>query len=50
MYPEKSLLSRIESLTSTNKKLREENSTLRRRLETALGDLREVQQRIFQTK
>lgn len=40
---EKSLLTRIEGLTASNKKLRDDNAKLRRRLELALGDLRELQ-------
>ena len=42
---EKSLLTRMEGLTAANKKLRDDNAKLRRRLELALGDLRELQQR-----
>lgn len=36
-----SLLARIDALTARNKKLQEENRRLRRRLETAHGQLRE---------
>jgi hypothetical protein len=43
---EKSLLTRIEGLTTANKKLRDDNTKLRKRLELALGDLRELQQRL----
>lgn len=39
---EKSLLTRIEALTAANKKLRDDNATLRRRLEAALGEVREL--------
>lgn len=35
-----SLLARVEALTARNKKLQEENRQLRRRLETARGQLR----------
>lgn len=36
-----SLLARIEALSARNKKLQEENRTLRRRLEAAHGELRD---------
>jgi hypothetical protein len=43
---EKSLLTRIEGLTAANKKLRDDNAKLRKQLELALGDLREMQHRL----
>lgn len=43
---ERSLRTRIEALTAANKTLRHDNSELRRRLELALGDLRQLQLRV----
>lgn len=43
---ERSLRTRIEALTAVNKTLRHDNSELRRRLELALGDLRQLQLRV----
>lgn len=40
---EESLRTRLEALLEANKKLRQDNTELRRRLELALGDLRHVQ-------
>lgn len=43
---ERSLHTRIEALTTVNKTLRRDNSELKRRLELALGDLRQMQLRL----
>lgn len=46
---ERSLRTRLEALSTANKKLRHDNTELRRRLELALGDLRQLQHQPRQT-